>query len=740
MVGDTVTVNGNGFTAASTVNIYWDSGTSPIATGYAGFNGVLVTSSSNSAPVTFVVPASFRGLHYLAATDSGSQSTGTVTFTVNSKITVTPATGGVGSTVTVAGTGFAPTALLQISFDGTVRSTNPATVTSTAVGSFSATITIPSGARGNHTILAADGGGSASANFAITQNISLSTSTAGVGDTIVIAGSGFSPSETITFKIDGGALTTNPTSVVSDTNGNFANVSFTVPSVAAGTHTITATDTDGNVGSATFSLLAKISITPATGTVGTQIAVTGSGFTPSGPVSIYWDAGASPIASTTASSTGTISISFTAPASAKGSHTVKAADTSGNTATAQFTTSSKIVLSPATGGYPDVITITFSGFTASSTVTSTQILSGSTTYNITTIPSTVQTDANGSATATFTVPGVTNGNWTVQASDGGGASAQATLAVTAKITLNTNAGASGDMITVTGTGFAANKSITMKFNGAALTLTPSSVTSDANGSFACQFTVPASAAGAIPVTATDGTVVATLNFTATAKATASVTTNQTNPGYVGMNFTINGTGFTPNATITVAFETTTVATVTSDGSGSFSAPFKIPAASAGSHTIHVTDGTTSQSFTFFMDSTAPAAPTLLTPTDKFKPKQPVPFTWNAVSDPSGVTYDFQISQDPNFGTLILEHTGLTTAGYTMTSAEKLKSAGSGNPYYWRVRAIDGAGNIGVWSSSNTFTIGFIWPSWMIHVWYGLGIIAALLLGLWLGRRMAYQSY
>jgi len=35
---------------------------------------------------------------------------------------------------------------------------------------------------------------------------------------------------------------------------------------------------------------------------------------------------------------------------------------------------------------------------------------------------------------------------------------------------------------------------------------------------------------------------------------------------------------------------------------------------------------------------------------------------------------------------------------------------------------------------------FIMPSWMIHVWYGLGILVALILGLWLGRRMAYQNY
>ena len=76
----------------------------------------------------------------------------------------------------------------------------------------------------------------------------------------------------------------------------------------------------------------------------------------------------------------------------------------------------------------------------------------------------------------------------------------------------------------------------------------------------------------------------------------------------------------------------------------------------------------------------------------------------------------------------------------MTAAEKLKSAGSKTPYYWRVQATDAAGNVSEWSTVNTFTIGFLWPSWIIYVWGALAIVVALIFGLWFGRRMAYQSY
>jgi hypothetical protein len=246
----------------------------------------------------------------------------------------------------------------------------------------------------------------------------------------------------------------------------------------------------------------------------------------------------------------------------------------------------------------------------------------------------------------------------------------------------------------------------------------------------------------MPVTASDGTNSATASFIATAKATINTVTNQATPGFVGQDITVSGTGFAANGVITVTFESApvTVAIGQADSSGTFTASFKVPAAPSGPHTIHVSDGTTTKDFSFFMDSTPPAAPKLLLPADKFKPKQPIPFTWTAVTDPSGVTYTLQISQDPSFATVPLEKTGLTTAQYLMTTAEKLKSSGSKTPYYWRVKATDLAGNVGAWSTANTFSIGFIWPSWIIYVWGGIAIVIALILGIWIGRRMAFQSY
>ena len=69
------------------------------------------------------------------------------------------------------------------------------------------------------------------------------------------------------------------------------------------------------------------------------------------------------------------------------------------------------------------------------------------------------------------------------------------------ISLTPSAGAGGSSIAVSGSGFKANGTITLTFDGSSVA---TSCTTDANGSFSpCAFTVPAATAGTHTVTATD---------------------------------------------------------------------------------------------------------------------------------------------------------------------------------------------------------------------------------------------
>ncbi|MBA7660660.1 hypothetical protein ES703_68664 [subsurface metagenome] len=73
---------------------------------------------------------------------------------------------------------------------------------------------------------------------------------------------------------------------------------------------------------------------------------------------------------------------------------------------------------------------------------------------------------------------------------------------------------------------------------------------------------------------------------------------------------MSGTGFIPNApvTITYATESVVVATTISDANGEFSATFTIPPSEGGVHTITASDGTNSLTSTFIMESASPSIP------------------------------------------------------------------------------------------------------------------------------------
>jgi hypothetical protein len=78
----------------------------------------------------------------------------------------------------------------------------------------------------------------------------------------------------------------------------------------------------------------------------------------------------------------------------------------------------------------------------------------------------------------------------------------------------------------------------------------------------------------------------------------------------------------------------------------------------------------------------------------------VTFSWNSVSDPSGVTYTLEISRNVKFDQLEagMQRTGLLETSYAATIEPGM--------YYWRVKAIDGAGNESYWGHARcAFTVG-----------------------------------
>jgi hypothetical protein len=579
--------------------------------------------------------------------------------------------------------------------------------------------------------------------------VSLSTSS-GPPDTIItVTGSGFLPgtSGQTWFDINGDSAWTSgePRALfTTDGSGNIpAGVTLAVPAVARGTYVVYATD--GMVTSTTtFLIMPKVMLDDDTGYVGDTVSVDGSGFLASATVTIYFDD--DNVGTKLTNSYGTFdNFVLTVPACTEGLHDINARDTSpGYTPDVTYDVSPKITINPISGAVDDIITISGNGFDGSSTVTIT--------FDGTTV-TTATTNSSGTfAATTFVVPETSRGTHTVRGQDSGANYATATFSVAQNITINPATGPSSTVVTVTGNGFGASKTITIKYNAVAVTTTPPSVTTNSLGYFTATFSVPVGVAGTYEVSVSDGTNLATTNFISTTDATISQTTSTTAPGNVGMELTITGVGFMPSHEVTVTYsmsgsESDTLATDTTDASGEFEVDFTIPPSQGGTHIITVTDGTIVKTFDFVMESNPPPTPEPTLPLVDTKLEDRL-FEWGAVEDvaPASdpVTYDLQIASDANFTSesLLVSETGLTTASYTLPEEEELESTGEDAPYYWKVRAVDAASNTSLWSAASAFTVGwsFEFTGWV--VWVTMVVVAILFffLGLWLGRRGGGGDY
>jgi len=112
-------------------------------------------------------------------------------------------------------------------------------------------------------------------------------------------------------------------------------------------------------------------------------------------------------------------------------------------------------------------------------------------------------------------------------------------------------------------------------------------------------------------------------------------------------------------------------------------------------------GDNSASRSFRVDVTPPGKPTLASPEHNYTTSDNTPtFRWTAVTDNSlPVTYDIQIDNEASF-----------TSPYVYSKTKILENQHTcenelaGGTYYWRVRAVDNAGNYGNWADNFKLTV------------------------------------
>ncbi|MCJ7743127.1 MAG: IPT/TIG domain-containing protein, partial [Dehalococcoidales bacterium] len=424
--------------------------------------------------------------------------------------------------------------------------------------------------------------------LALTGTITaMSPATGPPGTLVSITGSGYSPNGTPTVWWSGTAVSTTGTV----NSAGSLSASFYVPTYPRATYSVTvtsanATVTDTTLTPASFTITPQITLSSASGYVGDNITVTGTGFAASSTVTIYFDSTAVVTTPTITTTTlGTFSaVVLTVPASVRGTHIVQGYDVYGySPSVVNFTTYSKITVTPASAAVGDNITISGTGFAALQSIAIT--FDG---VAMTTTPAAVTTSSVGSfGPASFTVPARVRGSYTIRAQDISVNYATATFSTTQSITLTPTSGPNGTKVTVNGTGFNASATITTYFDDVPVTTATVVVTTDPTGAFSTSFDIPSSAGGAHQIKASDGTNTDTKTFTVTATISISPTS-----GYVGMKVTVTGTGFLASKLdVTILFNNVLVKTTSTDTKGVLSTSFDVPAKAAGTYTIRVSDGT-----------------------------------------------------------------------------------------------------------------------------------------------------
>ena len=119
----------------------------------------------------------------------------------------------------------------------------------------------------------------------------------------------------------------------------------------------------------------------------------------------------------------------------------------------------------------------------------------------------------------------------------------------------------------------------------------------------------------------------------------------------------------------------------------------------------------------------------------------VNFQWEMVTDPSGVTYTIQLSDDARFTKPILIEANILTPNYSIPDEKKILIS-RGEPYFWRVKAVDNASNESTWSVTGSFYKGYTMntiisdmPAWTKFMLIALGITLFVFLVLFIWKNI-----
>ncbi len=335
----------------------------------------------------------------------------------------------------------------------------------------------------------------------------------------------------------------------------------------------------------------------------------------------------------------------------------------------------------------------------------------------------------GECSEEFIIPESPRGKHSISASNVVGQRADAIFAIIPSITIEPSSAAVGDTVMVRGTGFTADDDISVNLFNNAVAQAKASV----SGSFTVDFIVPVMKAGKYLIAVEDvNREVKWAELTITSR----IGLNK-NLGEVGAKLTVSGTGFEIRSVVTIKYDTEELSTVKTNDMGAFTENITVPISAPGAHVITATDGYNLRQAVYTIESEAPAAPEPLLPREHAAVSSPFVLDWEGVYDISQpLIYFVQIARTPDFRRPILEKSDLIASQLTIGNGDTLLPSRRGTYYYWRVRAVDGASNVGEWSTVTAFRVkpASPLPSWLRNVLIGVAALIVIIFGyrIWKG--------
>jgi hypothetical protein len=270
----------------------------------------------------------------------------------------------------------------------------------------------------------------------------------------------------------------------------------------------------------------------------------------------------------------------------------------------------------------------------------------------------------------------------------------------------------GAEVAVNGTGFPENKDVELSFDGKETQL---DITTNGLGSFEADFAVPYTMAGKHEFKATVKNTALGNDITASLNISPKISLEPEHPG-IGDEVTLSGYGFAAKSPVSIKYDETSVAdSPTTDDKGNFSHKFIVPESPKDNHVITATDKAGNvATYGLPLEGEAPSMPNPITPGEKQNRygtfgAQLVTFAWTDVSDPSGVTYILEVDNNLSFFPL---EPGMRKTGLTQPTCTMRLEPGT---YYWRVKAVDGAGNESDWAlSPYPFQVG-LFSTWYLII-------------------------